>query len=291
MIGKLLLTATIITLLPLHELPDGRVDTGLTAKLADGQLELKYQLDINDRTLAKALKGWKIKVDDDSDLDKLFLEHAGKNLNSSLKLTVDGKAISVPPGKTELAARHHLRFLVHFKVTDENLKKPKKLTVKELTFSELKKSVRVAAITRGNDNIAKTNCAELLVRADRADVWKLSKKTKMISQTILILSVDSQEKIEEVESELGKEDSAKSEIESESDSAKQSQSKNKKESNPTSAPQGWTRHIPLGVAVLFLGIAGIAFYLGKKHLEEEAKEEAALAAKKSAAVGTQPSEK
>lgn len=177
----------------LDEWPDGIVDRGLQCDIFPDRIEVEMSVGLSDATVIQALQtrlptGTTLASTPDGQLDQLRAISL-EELMTAITLEIDGVPLELKAVRSEISARHHIRFYCYLEAKLEPLAGERRFQLIDGSFPELQNQLRIALRPRGTE-LGRTNVAPLIVRADRIYMIDLSRDDRLDARTIRATFVD-----------------------------------------------------------------------------------------------------
>jgi hypothetical protein len=119
-----------------------------------------------------------------------------EELKSVVTLEVDGQRLELKAIRSEISARHHIRFYCFLEAELEPLAGERSIRLHDGSFADLQNQLRIALRPRGTE-LVRTNVEPLIVRADRLYLIELSPDDQHDARTIRGSFVDPNIEVDE----------------------------------------------------------------------------------------------
>lgn len=171
----------------IDEWPDGVVDRGVQCDIWPDKVEIEMSVGMSDGTVMQALQH---RLGEDAELaetvegrlDQLRLM-INDELSSSIEIQIDGEAAVLTPVRTEISARHHIRFYCYLEAPITPRVGPVELQLFDNSFQDLQNQLRIALRGRRVE-LERSNVPPLIVRCERVFMVDLSAADAQDARTI-----------------------------------------------------------------------------------------------------------
>ena len=164
----------------IHDIPDNFAERTLAIVVRDRTAFITYRAGLNVKTMRNLLQKWNLPDDQysetlsESKLSENFRQAAFGQLASGLKISIDGKPLTVEKISCEPSSRHHFSLIANYKIGLGTSSKPIDLEVTDNNFPDQQGAIRCSLKAMGKAMVLRSNAAPIIVRAKRHELEKLT---------------------------------------------------------------------------------------------------------------------
>lgn len=185
-----------------HELEDGVVEKTVAVVVRDHTATIELSLGINPSTMQQQLTKWEanskdpaaakmqaeesdpdadvetdspMEADDLEQIESQFRQYAFEQFSQEIKVSVDGRFMSLTKVSVEPSARHHFAMIAKYSFEIPQQQRVK-LVIEDQSLESMNGGSRYALKAMGKSILFKSNVAPIIVRAERNDLAELSKQ-------------------------------------------------------------------------------------------------------------------